>query len=806
MDINLNEKTNLELALTYARKGWYVFPVYSMQEGVCSCGNTDCKSPGKHPRTQHGVNDATNDEQQVTQWWQENPDANIGVRTGKVSGISVLDIDKDKGGFVSIKEFDVPATLCSKTGGDGQHHIYQYNEKIPTTAAFRPGIDFRSDGGYIVVPPSNHKSGKEYVWVDLAVEPALAPDWMKTKGLVKTVQALPGTIREGSRNANLTSLAGSMRRRGASEEAISQALIAENKKCNPPLGEDEILTIARSVGRYEPEVEDQEDSSALLSQQQVNEIKKRVEAIPKETAATDLPVLLNPILEEVAELDMAQGDAILHNIIKGHFGSVWKNGELATYAKVLKSYRKDAKDEQDPSSLGKDDLLKKLDEAKDIKLIHPAQDCIDGQMIFSVRAQDTRCLVTSNKDIFPLEAAISAGFHLKHDSVDEGRFSPKGLSSFLKGGYEVNIADIYQKVYDYIRRFIVFPDERYLTYLALWSIGTYVFMVFRYYPYVWLNAEKGSGKTLLMDILSKIAYNGDLTTNPTESVIFRDISNNLITLFIDEVERLRKREKDVYGALMSILNVGFCKTGAAKRSEKNGNGSFSVKSYNVYSPKCFAGINEIDDVLQDRTVRIELLRKKADQEVERYKESKEISDLQQSIRDDLYVFALSNAKALSELYNKEGAIKGLGHLNNRELDIWEPILLLANVVDMNRSSLNLTGLMENLSKQSLQERQADNNDQNETCKILSTLRAMLEDSEVMPSSQDGNIKEFVALEVLSYFKCNEGFDWMDKTNHLTRRLKKVHIKSEQKRVNGVKQRVYIINLKEFEDWCERFNI
>jgi hypothetical protein len=805
MEINVNEKTNLELALTYARKGWYVFPVYSIKDGACSCGNADCKSPGKHPRTQHGVNDATNDEQQVNLWWQENPDANIGVRTGKISGISVLDIDQKSGGFESIKAFDLPSTLVSNTGGNGQHHIYKYDEKIPTLVGFRPGIDFRSNGGYIVVPLSNHKSGKEYVWVDLTVEPALAPDWMKTKGLTKTVQPLPGTIREGSRNANLTSLAGSMRRRGASEEAIAVALIEENKKCNPPLDESEVLNIAKSVGRYEPQAEEEVTNSGLLSQDQMNEIKKRIEAIPKDSAPTDLPTLLNPILEVIANINIAQGDALLKSTIKEHFG--WKNGEIATYEKVLKGYRKDTLDGEAQGSLGKEDLIKRLHDAKVIKTVHPAQDYIDGTMLFCVKAQDTRCIVTSDdRDIFELNASLSKGFNLEQESVDMARFSSQGLTAFLEGEYDVNISNLYQKIHDYVKRFIIVPQDSYLTYLTLWVIGTYVFRIFRYFPYVWLNAEKGSGKSLLMHILAQIAFNGELTLNPTESVIFRDISTNLITLFIDEVEQLRKRDKDTYGALISILNAGFNKSGSVKRTETIG-GVHVVKSYNVYSPKMFAGINEIDDVLQDRTFRIPLLRKKDNESVERYKETNEILRLQQEIRDDLYVFALTKAEAIAELYNTEGVIKGLGHLNNRELDIWEPIFLLANLVDLESSSLNLTSILEDLSKESVDEKQAESVTQNDTYRVLNVLKSMLDDGEITPFSDNGEIKEFDAGEVLSYFKGWEEFNWIEKTHSLTRQLKKVHIMSDQKRFEGgKKRRIYIIKTKEFADWCERFKI
>lgn len=176
------------------------------------------------------------------------------------------------------------------------------------------------------------------------------------------------------------------------------------------------------------------------------------------------------------------------------------------------------------------------------------------------------------------------------------------------------------------------------------------------------------------------------------------------------------------------------------------------------------------------------------------------------MRDDLYVFALTFAKDIAELYYQEGpdGIEGMRHLNNRELDIWEPIFLLANIIDAQRQNTELTDAMESLSRKSLEEKQSDSVSQNETYKILTVLKVMLD--EIKPISDDGNIQVFEAERVLEYFKANEDFDWIQKTNVLTRRLKKVKVASDQRRIDGEKKRVYIVNVKDFVDLCERFKI
>lgn len=162
----------LEAALSYARKGWPVFPAWwpADDSGGCACGNTSCSSPGKHPITQHGVKDATTNEFQIRSWWEEYPSANVAVATG--CRFFVVDEDAYHGGSISREEHlsDLPPTATVSTGsGNGSTHRYYL---IPDGVVVRnrtglfPGIDIRGDGGYVIAPPSRHWSGGTYTWVD----------------------------------------------------------------------------------------------------------------------------------------------------------------------------------------------------------------------------------------------------------------------------------------------------------------------------------------------------------------------------------------------------------------------------------------------------------------------------------------------------------------------------------------------------------------------------------------------------------------------------------------------------------------
>lgn len=182
---NANER--LEYALSYAAMGWHVLPIhYIMESGQCSCGNAECKHPGKHPATPNGVKNATTNPDVIKQWFQK--PYNIAVAAGMgVSGFEVVDIDPRNGGDETFSTLErqfnkADDTVIAQTGGGGQHYLYTVPED-KEFIKFGPGIDIVKGGKYIIVEPSNHHTGGEYFWEGeysplegVAVMPA--PEWM----------------------------------------------------------------------------------------------------------------------------------------------------------------------------------------------------------------------------------------------------------------------------------------------------------------------------------------------------------------------------------------------------------------------------------------------------------------------------------------------------------------------------------------------------------------------------------------------------------------------------------------------------
>src|SRR5262245_23651589 len=113
----------LDAALSYAARGWRVFPCHTPTKDGCSCRQA-CSRTGKHPRTKNGLKDATTDTATIQRWWQQWPQANIAIATGAVSGLVVLDEDTYKGGDQSRIDLErsygpFPETVQQLTGGGG---------------------------------------------------------------------------------------------------------------------------------------------------------------------------------------------------------------------------------------------------------------------------------------------------------------------------------------------------------------------------------------------------------------------------------------------------------------------------------------------------------------------------------------------------------------------------------------------------------------------------------------------------------------------------------------------------------------
>lgn len=345
-------------AARLAGLGFRVFPCHSIspRSNRCTCGKARCDRPGKHPRTENGLNDATSDLAQVASWWRTWPDANPALATGLYGAgesamlLLVLDIDSHKGGDESLAMLEakigrLPESAEALTGGGGRHIYFKANASLDvrnSVSLLGEGLDIRGVGGYVMLPTSRHQSGSGYSWeIDhalgqhpVAEVPATLLEALKERKRSAGKRAAAGeagvTIIEGGRNAHLTSLAGTMRRRGTSEKVILASLLAENAdRCVPPLDEAEVATIARSIARYAPADTGQahpapapaptaapgcsaSDWESRLRKRWVKQRGELVEVVSSDLFNVGLVLRYAPEWEGVFRLNEARGEIELH--------------------------------------------------------------------------------------------------------------------------------------------------------------------------------------------------------------------------------------------------------------------------------------------------------------------------------------------------------------------------------------------------------------------------------------------------------------------------------------------------------------
>jgi hypothetical protein len=208
--------------------------------------------------------------EEVRDWFARSPASNVGIVTGTISGLIVLDIDPKHGGDASLAELSrrhgpLPPSIEAVTGGGGRHVYFAHpGGLVRNKVGIAPGIDLRGEGGCVVAPPSLHASGKAYVWLDghapgqLAL--ALMPGWLLdevTGGRHQRGHALEywrnllnAGVPEGERNNTVASLTGHLLWHGVDPDVALELLLCWNRmRCRPPLSDDEVVRTVASITR-----------------------------------------------------------------------------------------------------------------------------------------------------------------------------------------------------------------------------------------------------------------------------------------------------------------------------------------------------------------------------------------------------------------------------------------------------------------------------------------------------------------------------------------------------------------------------
>jgi len=302
----------------------------------------------------------------------------------------------------------------------------------------------------------------------------------------------------------------------------------------------------------------------------------------------------------------------------------------------------------------------------------------------------------NNKHIFSIVTSSGATY-LPEDIKDILLAKPlahPGLSGrWQHSSHTQSLSEAIALLIHKMRELVCFGDERWYSVMAIWSAGTYLFPAFPAYPYLQPTGEKGSGKSKVQDILSCVAFNALRMVDPTPATLYRLIHCLRPTLLVDEMEGLN----DEYAnTIRAILNAGYKPGSSVYRCEGKDN---DLKFFDVYGPKCLAGIKGLGDVTEDRCITVVM--SKPPQEDTRQNQIIDPLDPDwATICAGFYQLPLVQADGILTGFDT-GRLPGW--LRARDRELWLPILTLAALAD-SESGLGLFEDVLGLASESVQDR------------------------------------------------------------------------------------------------------
>lgn len=397
--------------------------------------------------------------------------------------------------------------------------------------------------------------------------------------------------------------------------------------------------------------------------------------------------------------------------------------------------------------------------------------------------------------------------------VDLIQLEEEQVKDLAKNGTEEEKKELmmfgYHLIKDNLKKYCDLRED-YYNLITLWIIGTYLHKEFRCYPYLFLNAMRGSGKTRILKLISSFSWNGVLIGSPSESVLFRTAYDS--TMCIDEFESVGGKEKS---ALRELLNAAYKKGLKVKRNKKIKNKeeeSYEIEEFDVYCPISMANIWGMEEVLSDRCLTL-ILEKSNDPVKTRLMELDGFDSEYRYLLEAVSSVVMCSVVTVKNIYNKWNNYisedtnnyihyttlhNTLHYTNNtepdlkpefkrlfekikdvnligRDLELFFPLFIIANIFGEDileqtlRTAYNIT-----------QERNQETKNENPDVMLIDYLVNY-------PKSE----KEYVSIKEISkeFALFADGEDWIN-AKWVGRALKRLNLIYDKKRVgSGIKARI-----------------
>jgi hypothetical protein len=208
----------------------------------------------------------------------------------------------------------------------------------------------------------------------------------------------------------------------------------------------------------------------------------------------------------------------------------------------------------------------------------------------------------------------------------------------------------------------------------LWTMLTYCYPAWPAVPYLHVAGTLASGKSRLLDVLSRLVRRPILASSMTAGVAFRTLHEHGGTLLLDEAERLE--DQSASSELRTVLLAGYRAGGRVVRLRRDA-AEFRPMHFDVFGPKALGGIGELPPALASRCIRVNMLRTAGSRPQVRAQLDADAAQWQR-LRDDLHALVLTRA---CEILAAAQAADGVDGLSGRDAELWRPLLVLARLCD-----------------------------------------------------------------------------------------------------------------------------
>jgi Protein of unknown function (DUF3631)/Toprim domain len=270
-----------------------------------------------------------------------------------------------------------------------------------------------------------------------------------------------------------------------------------------------------------------------------------------------------------------------------------------------------------------------------------------------------------------LDKLVSAARGKTASTPGQGR--PIELNEIEHWPEPVNGAALLNALSNTMREYVVLSDVQGDA-VTLWSVHTHAHDASDVSPKLVLKSvQKRSGKTRLAEVLERTVARPLLASGCRAAALLRLIETHAPTLLLDEMDAAMKQDREMAEALRGIINSGFNRAGARFiMNVPTPGGGFEPRQFSTWAPQLLSGIGHLPDTVRDRSIEIEMMRKRSDEKVKR---------LRRRDGDDLRILSRRSARwAHDNLENLRDTTPEIpSGLSDRAADAWEPLFAIADL-------------------------------------------------------------------------------------------------------------------------------